>query len=111
MGMMGYSPLGGGILTGKYRAGLEGRLTHLSDAVRHKDTGTVSKQIDTLLTIASESGVTPGQVALAWARLKGVFPIIGPRTLDQMRDNLGSLDVRLSASDIETLESGDAIPA
>lgn len=110
MGMMGYSPLAGGILKGKYRARLEGRLTHLPEAARHKDTGTVSQQIDTLLTIATEGRVTPGQVALAWARMKGVFPIIGPRTLDQMRDNLGSLDVKLSASDIETLESGDAIP-
>jgi len=45
--------------------------------------------LDTVIAVAAELGVTPGQVAIAWAGTHGAVPIIGPRTLAQLTDNLG----------------------
>jgi len=57
--------------------------------------------------LALEIGRTPSQVAIAWVRqqLRGVIiPIVGARTLAQMRDNLGCLDLTLSNEQIERLD-------
>jgi aryl-alcohol dehydrogenase-like predicted oxidoreductase len=48
--------------------------------------------------VAGELGVTPSQVAIAWTthRSTAVLPIVGARRVDQLRDNLGALDVTLT---------------
>jgi aryl-alcohol dehydrogenase-like predicted oxidoreductase len=101
LGVMGYSPLAGGVLTGKYRKGEEGRATALKGAVAHKDEGHGATVIDALIAISQELNVTPSQVAIAWTMSNGIFTIIGPRTPSQLQDNLGAvaLDVNIEAMD------------
>jgi aryl-alcohol dehydrogenase-like predicted oxidoreductase len=103
LGVMGYSPLAGGLLTGKYRAGEEGRATALKGAVAHKDDGHGATVIDAVIAISQELDVTPGQVAIAWAMSKGIFTIIGPRTPSQLQDNLGAMAVNFSTEAMERL--------
>lgn len=50
-------------------------------------------------------GVTAGQVAIAWAGTHGAVPIIGPRSLAQLTDNLGALSLELSAEQISRLDA------
>jgi aryl-alcohol dehydrogenase-like predicted oxidoreductase len=47
--------------------------------------------VDALLAVAGEAGATPSQAALAWLTSRGIIPIIGPRTGDQLMDNLGAV--------------------
>jgi len=82
LGTMFYSPLAGGLLTGKYRHGATGRLTG------YEEDATTKPVIDLLYDIAAEVNATPGQVALSWIRRKGGFPVIGARTLAHIQDAL-----------------------
>ena len=88
-----WSPLGGGVLSGKYSAGPPAGTTRLRrDTISDRDLG-ISRVVQ---EVAGELGVTPAQVALAWTRQReGVLPIIGARTADQLQDNLGCTAVTL----------------
>ena len=96
-----WSPLAGGFLTGKYsrdesqspedsRYGMQPRRMG-----RNHFTDESFDVLEAVQAIANEKGCTPGQVALAWCKDKpGVTsPIIGPRTMEQLEDNLGAVDV------------------
>ena len=98
-----YSPLGGGVLTGKYR-----RDTPVPQNSRAVDdswgtwaTSFLSEKVydlvDVMVELANDLGCTPSQLALAWVlQQPGVTSgIIGPRTLAQFEDNLGALNVAL----------------
>ncbi len=106
-----WSPLGGGYLTGKYRRGsqpAEGRWTGARIGPNNQPlTSRAYDVIETVAAIAQEKGCTPGQVALAWTMNRpGITsPIIGPRTLDQFRDNLGALGIALTDDDNRRLEA------
>src|SRR5690606_36014970 len=65
----------------------------------------------TLAQLAARRGVTPAQLAIAWARAKGpaIIPLVGARTRAQLGDALAALSLGLSADDIATLEH--AVPA
>jgi aryl-alcohol dehydrogenase-like predicted oxidoreductase len=105
LGTMLYSPLAGGLLTGKYRNGASGRLT-LSESGWLPRRCTATKAIlDELETIATETEATSGQVALAWALTKNAFPIIGSRTLSHLNDGLKALDVNLTTDQIARLNN------
>lgn len=100
-GIIPWSPLAGGLVTGKYRRGTdpsEGR--YVGDMSARK-TDAIYDVIDGLDTIATKHNATLAQIALAWVRDRpGVTsPIIGPRTMDQLDDNLGSADVTLDEED------------
>lgn len=100
-----WSPLGGGVLTGKYRKGEKGRAEGFGGRVFQPENSVIrSVTIDTVLAIAEELNASPDQVALAWAMTHGGVPIIGPRTLAQARSNLGAAKVRLSADQLERLD-------
>lgn len=103
MGMMGYSPLAGGLLTGKYRQGALGRLTRSATDSYQEDERTKSI-LDELILVANELNVLPGQIALAWVMSKGIFPIIGARTLSHLETSLNVLDINLDASHIARLD-------
>jgi aryl-alcohol dehydrogenase-like predicted oxidoreductase len=60
--------------------------------------------IDATLTIADELGTSADRVAIAWAMTHDSFPIVGPRTIEQARSNLGAADLRLSSEQIERLD-------
>ena len=110
LGMLTWSPLGGGMLTGKYRQGEKGRAEGLGGRVFQAENSPQRTLIlDTVLAIADELGATPGQVAIAWAGTHGSVPIIGPRSLAQATDNLGALAISLSAEQLERLDAVSAL--
>jgi aryl-alcohol dehydrogenase-like predicted oxidoreductase len=108
-----WSPLAGGLLTGKYRAGSEGRKTDPSRFVSDTSTQTDSI-IDTVLAVAAETGASAAQVSMAWLRERGnrssttVVPIIGPRTMAQLEDYLGALDISLTDEQYTRLDTVSA---
>lgn len=78
LGIVAWSPLGGGLLTGKYRQGEQGPKQ-------------CTAVLDTLIAVAQDAGVTPAEIAIAWVAAKGSLPIIGPRSLSQLQNNLSAL--------------------
>ncbi|MCE6991525.1 aldo/keto reductase [Dyadobacter sp. CY323] len=102
MGAMCYSPLAAGLLTGKYRKGASGRLT-LSTPGGHLEDERTKMILDQTEQIAKEVDSTSGQVALAWVLSKGVFPIIGARTLAHLETSLSAVDISLNADQIMRL--------
>ena len=110
LGVVGWSPLGGGLLTGKYRRGEAGRAEALGVLTHAEDDARKVATVDTLLAIAEETGRSPGAIAIAWVRSRGVLPIIGPRTAAQIADNLIGASLTLSADQIARLDAASAIP-
>jgi aryl-alcohol dehydrogenase-like predicted oxidoreductase len=111
IGLIPLSPLAGGALTGKYRRGVEppkdARFVRSEDArTKYLFSEPMYRVIDVLDAIAAEKNATVTQVALAWcAQQPGITsPIIGPRTFEQLEDNLGAADVRLSTEDFSRLD-------
>ncbi len=109
-GVIPWSPLAGGWLTGKYRKGRD--LPEGCRAGRH-DWDMESKEaerrfdaVEKLIPIAEERGCTLSQFALAWtlANPAVTAPIIGPRTSEHLEDNLGALDVDMSAEVLERVD-------
>lgn len=116
LGVALWSPLAGGLLTGKYRVSKEGRLTDWQGRVIHEeDTHQKTAVVDALLRIADQTGASAAQVAVAWVRNRfagaatAYVPIIGPRTPAQLEDYLGALDVRLSTEQIRELDGVSAV--
>jgi aryl-alcohol dehydrogenase-like predicted oxidoreductase len=109
LGTLVWSPLAGGVLTGRYRRGVpaESRIARLralpTKAARDWADGFLNDHTlavaDRVATVAADLGTTPATVALAWvARRPGVTSvIIGPRTVGQLRENLDSLAFPLPA--------------
>jgi aryl-alcohol dehydrogenase-like predicted oxidoreductase len=110
LGAVGWSPLGGGLLTGKYRKGETGRQQGLGVVIHGESDARKTTIVDTLIAIAEETGISAGQIAIAWVLHKGTLPIIGPRTPAQLSDNLGALDVKLTDEQVRRLDDASAIP-
>lgn len=105
MGVTPWSPLRGGLLTGKFtRDTPQG-----GDSTREWLTNQLDERnltiIDMLMQVAAEAGCTPAQAALTWIREQpGVqSTIIGARTVEQLEANLASLDVRLDKTQLNRL--------
>ncbi|MDF5721788.1 MAG: aldo/keto reductase [Rhizonema sp. PD37] len=96
-----WSPLGGGVLTGKYNQS-EGQST----SSRGLDISERNLKIAEVVSqVAKEIGCTPSQVALAWlcSQPGVVIPIIGARKVSQVKDNLDCLKVTLTAAQLQRL--------
>jgi aryl-alcohol dehydrogenase-like predicted oxidoreductase len=109
LGVAFWSPLAGGTLTGKYRTSAAGsRLEAWGSFLVKEERGNI---LDTLENIAKEKDVKMLDVALAWIRQQHAqaVTIIGPRTLSQLDANLASLEVELSAEQIQLLNEASAI--
>lgn len=115
IGLLPWSPLAGGFLTGKYqrgtpapagtRAASEKPLYQwISEEYAESDRNWAT--IDAVVRIAKEIGATPVQVALSWiADRPGVIaPIIGARTVEHLRDNLGAAELTLDNEATTALE-------
>ncbi len=92
-----YSPLGGGLLTGKYAAGVEGRLT-VDERYNARYSPEWMRQSATdLAELAAVSGVSPATLAVAWvARHPGVWgPIVSARNAVQLMPSLKAIDYEL----------------
>jgi aryl-alcohol dehydrogenase-like predicted oxidoreductase len=110
LGMVGWSPLGGGLLSGKYRRGEQGRLEALGGAVFQKENSVQRTAIiDATLAVAAELGVAPATVAVAWVLAKGTLPIIGPRSVEQLETYLAAAEVRLSGAQLSRLDEVSSI--
>ena len=104
VGLIPWAPLCGGLLTGKYKRddqSAEGRWHGGKDNFNRPATPAAFDVIEGLVALADEKGCTSSQLALAWnASQPGITaPIIGPRTLDQLIDNLGAAEVVVTAED------------
>jgi aryl-alcohol dehydrogenase-like predicted oxidoreductase len=111
LGMVAWSPLGGGLLTGKYRQGETGRKEGLGGNVFQPENSPQRTAIvDKVIAIARELNVTNGEVAIAWVAAKGTLPIIGPRTLTQLKGNLAAARLKLAPEHIASLDEVSALP-
>ncbi len=73
LGIVAWSPLGGGLLTGKYRQGEKGRKEGVKGRVFQDENSTQRTAIlDTLLDVAKDAGVTAGEIAIAWVAQRRV---------------------------------------
>jgi aryl-alcohol dehydrogenase-like predicted oxidoreductase len=105
-----WAPLCGGLLTGKYKRNDQsaaGRWQGGKDNFDRKATPAAFDVVEAVIQLATEKGCTPSQLALAWVGSQPgiVAPIIGPRTLEQVVDNLGSTAVAITDADRARLDA------
>ena len=98
-----YSPLAGGLLTGKYRQGQTGRLFKDVNGSLQEDLRTKAI-IDYLTVVAQELDTTPGQVAFAWILSKDHFPLVGARKLFHLEESLQAARIELTQQQKATLD-------
>ncbi|MFI7704809.1 aldo/keto reductase [Nonomuraea sp. NPDC049480] len=120
LGVIPWSPLASGVLTGKYtRADLDVGEGTADPAGTRKNVAAANGALteralgiaDVVKRVAGEMGAKPSQVALAWATLNpGVTaPIVGARTRAQLEDNLGALDVRFTDDQLAALDEAGRV--
>ncbi|KOX34167.1 aldo/keto reductase [Saccharothrix sp. NRRL B-16348] len=119
LGVTPYSPLGGGVLSGKYRrADLTAPGADSGESNRksfNAGLGMVTERTlaiaDVVREVAAEQGRTPAQVALAWTLRNPAVtaPVLGARTPEQLVGNLGALEVDLTADQLARLDQASAI--
>lgn len=114
VGLMVWSPLAGGLLSGKFArdgSGPQGsrRVTFDFPFV---DKDRAFDCVDAMREIATARGVSVAQIALAWVlHQKFVMSaIVGAKTVDQLDDNLAAVDVRLTPEEVERLDKVSALP-
>ena len=114
LGLTAWSPLANGVLTGKYHghgSSEPGRMS--SDMMKGfmPEQQRAERIVAAVKTVSDEIGRSMAQVALAWLRYRPVpvIPIIGARKLSQLRDNLASFDLTLSAEQLKTLDEASRI--
>ena len=119
IGVIPWSPLAGGWLTGKYRRDQPpppesrvGRADRWDDLPQQRETEQTWRIIDALIEIAEARGKTPAQVALNWLlRQPGVTaPIFGARTMQQLESNLGCTGWALTDEEVARLSAVSAVP-
>lgn len=118
LGLLPWSPLGRGVLTGKYRHGRpadsRGASPHLEPFVRPYLDPRCSSIVESVVTAAQGLGVSPVEVALAWVRDRPgvVAPVLGARTVGQLLGALASEDITLpdeismALDDVSSIEHG-----
>lgn len=114
LGVVAWSPLAGGFLSGKYRSDESlpenGRIAHVkkgdTDSWERRATERNFRILSVLRKIAEERRKSCAQVALSWVCLQSgiTAPIIGARTIEQLKENLGYLDWNLTQEELKTLD-------
>jgi aryl-alcohol dehydrogenase-like predicted oxidoreductase len=114
IGVTAWSPLASGLLTGKYQGNgpsEPGRMSSdmMKQFLPEKQRG--DRVVAAVKTVSDEIGRSMAQVSLAWLRYRPtpVIPIIGARKFSQLKDNLASFDVTLSASQLNKLDQASQI--
>lgn len=115
VGILVWSPLAGGLLSGKYRRGeqpSEGRHLENWGEPPIRDEGQLYDIIDVLVEIGEARGVPAAQVALAWllGRPGVTSLVIGARREEQLRDNLAAATLTLSTDEVARLDKVSALP-
>ncbi len=110
IGLVPYSPLGRGYLTGK----VDENTTFDSTDIRSRNPRFTPEAIkanrvviDLLEKIGAEKGATPAQIALAWllAQKPWIVPIPGSRKLERLDENNGAVNIELTANDLSEIEN------
>jgi aryl-alcohol dehydrogenase-like predicted oxidoreductase len=116
IGILVWSPIAGGLLSGKYRRGVEPpagsrHLTDWSEPPVH-DEDKLYDTIEELVAIGADLGVSAAQVALAYTMAKPAVTslIVGARTEEQLADNLAAAELKLDSTQIERLDKVSAQP-
>src|SRR5262245_32307044 len=110
LGVTAWSPLAGGLLTGKQMEAGGAKDSRQSNPAMQqflKPDARKENVAREVVAVARESGHTPPQVALAWLRQRPdpVIPIIGARKLAQVKDNLGCVGVKLNPAHLDRLDA------
>lgn len=111
MGVCPWSPLGGGVLTGKYaKPGSDGTREAMNLATGRLNDRNVFIAAE-VVAVAGEIGASPAQVALAWTLANPAVdsPVLGARTPAQLEDNLGALEIALGSEHLARLDAASAI--
>jgi len=119
IGILPWSPLAGGFLSGKYQRGVApGGNTRAGSANRlyqwvseeYASSDRNWQTIDTVSRVAREAGATPTQVALRWLidQPAIIAPIIGARSVEQLKENLAAADLQLSDDALQALTAVSA---
>lgn len=110
IGLVPYSPLGRGYLTGK----VDENTTFADNDIRSRNPRFTTEAIkanrvvvDLLERIAAQKGATPAQIALAWllAQKPWIVPIPGSRKLERLEENIGAVAVELTPTDLSDIEN------
>ena len=109
VGLLGYSPLAFGWLSGKYLAdpNAKGRITLFPGFGQRYHKPNVPAATREYVRIANEAGLSPAQMALAYARTRWFISsvILGATSVQQLNENLGSAEVTLAAEVLEKIEA------
>jgi aryl-alcohol dehydrogenase-like predicted oxidoreductase len=114
LGLTAWSPLSGGVLSGKYHGhGSSEQARMSSDMMKGfmPEQQRADRIVAAVKKVSDETDRSMAQVALAWLRYRPVpvIPIVGARKLSQLQDNLASLDLKLLADQIKTLDDASRI--
>ncbi len=102
LGVLTYNPLGGGMLTGKYKRGepmpMGARLEAFEVYYQRYYTNAAFDVVEAFLSAAQQRGVSPAQLALAWVlgEKRVSCPILGARNLEQLNDSIQGLTIALT---------------
>jgi aryl-alcohol dehydrogenase-like predicted oxidoreductase len=112
LGIIPYSPLGRGFLTGKYRRNEPLPESKRQGSVQKLLTDQNFKLLDKVMEIAQARGRTPAQISLAWllTRPQVSAVIIGANTVGQLEDSLGAAGLRLQPDEMLALDQLSAYP-
>ena len=114
LGFTAWSPLAGGMLTGKYHghgSPKQGRMNSDTMKVFMPEQQRTDHVVSAVKAVSDQTGGSMAQVALAWLRYRSVpvIPIIGARKLSQLQDNLASFELALSAEQVKALDEASQI--
>jgi aryl-alcohol dehydrogenase-like predicted oxidoreductase len=116
LGVISYSPLGGGLLTGKYGVNKRPEQGRLVEDKRYKDRYADEMNFvvaDRFNAYAAEHGIKPATLAVAWVMSHPAItaPIIGARNLEQLEDSLAAIDVDMTPQWRDEISSLSVTPA
>lgn len=112
IGITAWSPLAGGILSGKYSAQHQSGGPARMDSMQLQPLDARNRAIaDAVAVIAARLSMKPSQVALAWVMAKGAIPIVGATRVEQMRENMAAASLTLPAEAMEELNTASAFDA
>jgi len=113
LGVTAWSPLGGGLLSGKYHSGSASQTRYADESMQQflRKGDQPDRIVSLLKKIGEETGRSQAQVALAWLRYRDVpvIPILGARRISQLQDNLDSLTLELNEKQQAELDQASAI--
>ncbi|MGK2910223.1 MAG: aldo/keto reductase [Sphingobium sp.] len=112
VGLMVWSPLAGGFLSGKYTREGEGEGRRAAFDFPPIDKNKGFDVIDAMRVIAEARGVSVARIALAWLLHQPVVSsvIVGAKRLEQLTDNIGATEIALTADELATLNAVSALP-